>query len=212
MKTVLALLGGLALTTVGVSMAVEGAGRRHIVMPEDAPPAQCAIVPGCYVGPDGTLSDMLTDRVQVAVDLYKQKKVAKLLMSGDHGQLEYDEVNAMRRAAEKLGVPPQDIFMDHAGFNTYDTMARAHRVFQVQSAIVVTQDFHLARAVWLARRNGIDAVGVAADRRLYDDAGYYRLRDFAARIKAFGVALVGTTPRYLGTPIPITGDGRQTLD
>ncbi|MHB2018605.1 MAG: SanA/YdcF family protein [Candidatus Xenobia bacterium] len=217
MKTTLALLGGLAAATAGVSFAIEMEGRRHIVSTADAPAAQCAIVLGCYVGPNGELSNMLEDRVQVAVELYRDKKVCKLLMSGDHGQLDYDEVNAMRLAAERLaaerlGVPSEDIFMDHAGFSTYDTMTRAHRVFLVQSAIVVTQDFHLPRAVWLARRNHIAATGVAADRRTYADASYYRWRDFAARIKAFGDALFNVRPRFLGDPIPITGDGRETLD
>ena len=111
------------------------------------------------------------------------------------------------------GVPSQDIFMDHAGFDTYSSMYRARDVFQVRDVIVVTQAFHLPRAVFLARSMGLDAVGLAADRRTYTQASRLKAaaREPLARVKSFAETLLRVKPKYLGDAIPITGDGRQTL-
>lgn len=177
------------------------------------PSAQAAIVLGARVFPDGRLCDMLADRVATAVDLYKSNRVEKLIMTGDHGREDYDEVNHMRLYAEKLGVPSEDIFMDHAGFNTYDSMYRAREVFLVDSAVVVTQAFHLPRAVYAARALGLEAVGVAADRHIYAGAEYYDLREIPARLKMlFKLHLLQSKPRFLGEAIPVQGDGRLTHD
>ena len=127
---------------------------------EDAPRAQAAIVLGARVYADGTPSPMLVDRLETGIKLYKMGKVKKLLLSGDHGQVEYDEVNVMLDYVLARGVPTEDVFTDHAGFDTYDTMYRAIDVFQVQSALIVTQEFHLARSVYTAQQLGLDAVGV----------------------------------------------------
>lgn len=200
--------GAVALT---ISFGVRAYGLRHSVAADEAPHAQVAIVLGAGVDENGVLSAMLADRVATAVALYRAGKVSKLLMSGDHGSRDYDEVNNMRRYAEKHGVPTQDIFMDHAGFNTYDTMVRARKVFQVESALVVTQAFHLPRAVYLARSQGIDATGVSADRRPYLDPLYFEVRDAAARLKDFFlVNVIHPEPRFLGPALPITGDGRTS--
>jgi len=178
---------------------------------DDAPPRLVAIVPGCRVYPDGTPSAMLADRLATALELYRAGKVRKILVSGDHGAPEYDEVAAMRRWLEARGVKSEDVFSDHAGFRTLDTMVRAARVFEVGGAIVCTQRFHLARAVFLARRAGIDAVGVPADRRVYRGAQLNRLRETYARAVAFLDAnVLHTSPRFYGPKIPITGDGRAT--
>jgi SanA protein len=156
---------------------------------------------------------MLADRVITGVLLYKEKKVDKLLMTGDHGLVDYDEVNAMRVYAESLGVPAEDIFMDHAGFNTYESMYRAKDVFQVDSALIVTQRYHLPRAVYIARAFGLNAYGVGADRQLYAGMEYYTFREALARGKAFlQVNLIRPEPRFLGAAIPIDGDGRATHD
>jgi len=210
-KLSLLLLTGL-LAPVALSAWVSYQGDRFRVTAEQAPQAQVAIVLGAYVHPDGQLSDMLADRVRVGAELYKAGKVQKLLMSGDHGQTGYDEVNPMRRYAEKLGVPTERIFLDHAGFCTYDTMARARRVFAVDSAIVVTQDFHLARATYLARSQGIEAWGVPADLRPYLNIRYYAFRDSVARCKAGLDVLRNVSPALLGPVIPIAGDARATRD
>lgn len=206
----LVLLGVVAVG--GSSAAVYYGGKAHFTGPEAAQPAQAILVLGAYVYPDGRPSDMVVDRLETAFALYQAGKAPKILISGDHGQVDYDEVNAMRRYLEGKGVPTEDIFMDHAGFDTYNSMYRARDIFQVESAIVVTQAFHLPRAVWLARRMGLEAQGVVADRHIYVSAEYYALREAAARVKAFGEVAVHAKPVFLGPTIPITGDGRATHD
>lgn len=139
--SIIALL--LSFAVFVINAVIVTSGRENIVQAGSFTGAHTAIVPGAYVSPDGRLCDMLADRVSTAVDLYKQGKVEKLLMTGDHGRSSYDEVNSMRKYAEAGGVPARDIFMDHAGFSTYDSMYRAREVFRVNSAVIVTQDFHL---------------------------------------------------------------------
>lgn len=203
----------LSAGALAVDHYVKIKGGAEIVAYQDCPPAQAAIVLGAYVSPDGRLCDMLTDRVTTAIELYKAQKVQKLIMTGDHGQKGYDEVNHMRRYAEKLGVPTEDIFMDHAGFSTYDSMYRAKEIFQVESAVVITQAFHLPRAVYIARSLGIEAVGVEADKHIYAGADYYDMREIAARLKAFvQLHVTHAKPQFLGEVIPVTGDGRLTHD
>jgi vancomycin permeability regulator SanA len=162
---------------------------------------------------DGSPSHALEDRLQQALDLYLAQKVEKLLLSGDHGGPDYDEPNTMRRWLLERGVPPDDLFCDHAGFTTYDTMARAGRIFGVHRAIVVTQGFHLPRALYTAAALGIEVEGSACDRRTYVKGTWFELREIAARAKAFVQAgLVEPDPRTLGTPISIQGDGRASWD
>jgi SanA protein len=124
-----------------INLYIINYSKRYIIIQEKAPQAQAAIILGAYVTSDGTLCDMLKDRVLTGVELYKAGKVKKLLMSGDHGTVSYDEVNNMRKYAQELGVPKEDIFMDHAGFSTYESMYRARDVFGVNSVIIVTQNF-----------------------------------------------------------------------
>jgi SanA protein len=177
----------------------------------DAPQAQVAIVLGAKVYANGLPSPMLSDRLETAVTLYRSGKVEKLLLSGDHGQVTYDEVNAMLRYVLERGVPEEDVFTDHAGFSTYETMYRARDVFKVTSALVVTQRFHLARAVYTARVLGLAATGVEADLRPYFDEKRFALREWPARMKAFfQLHLTKPKPTYLGPVIPIDGDGRAT--
>jgi len=202
---------GLALLVLINGLVYYG-GRRHFVTLEEAKPAQAVIVLGALVYSDGRVSPMLADRLETALALYRAGKVDKILVSGDHGRVEYDEVNTMRRYLEERGVPPEDIFMDHAGFDTYDSMYRARAIFACEDVIVVTQEFHLPRALWIANRLGLKAQGVVADRHVYGTEGYYELREAAARIKAFGEVLVRRKPVFLGPVIPIDGDGRQTHD
>ena len=163
------VLVGLAVLTTNLVVTRSAAGS-IVRNPEDAPTAQVAIVLGARVFNDGTPSSMLADRLETAIKLYKLGKVHKLLLSGDHGRKNYDEVNAMLKYVVARGVPTEDVFTDHAGFDTYDTMYRARDVFQVHSAIIVTQRFHLARAVYTARKLGLEAVGVVAERMAQLDA------------------------------------------
>jgi SanA protein len=161
--------------------------------------------------PNGAPSPMLSDRLAAAEELYKAGRMDKLLLSGDHGQVKYDEVGTMRRILRAKGIPPEDIFTDHAGFDTWDSAQRARRVFKVESAVVVTQGFHLARALFDARRAGIDATGFNADRRDYGRVmARLRVREAAARVKTLGDVVTGADPHFLGAQIPITGDGRES--
>lgn len=204
----LACLGGPLLASSWIIYRA----RPRICPPQQVAPAQTAIVLGAYVyNNKGALSPVLQDRVDTAIALYDAGKVDSLLMSGDHGQDDYDEVNAMRIYAEKKGVPRGRIFLDHAGFDTYQSMVRARKVFQVESAVVVTNRFHLDRAVFLAGSQGIRVQGVVADRRRYADD--YEMREFLARCKAFlYVYLLRPQPRYLGPEIPITGEATPSHD
>lgn len=204
------LLMILAVLIININIVLSG--RKNIVEAGEFRGCQTAVVLGAYVSPDGRLCDMLADRVDTAVDLYRQGKVEKILMTGDHGSVSYDEVNSMRKYAQSKGVPAGDIFMDHAGFSTYESMYRARDIFQIGSAAVITQGFHLPRAVYTAGKLGIQAVGISADRHNYPGTEIYEAREVLARIKAFGQIAAGSRPRFLGEAIPISGDGRATHD
>jgi SanA protein len=137
--------------------------------------------------------------------------VERVLVSGDHGRPGYDEPNAMRRALVDAGVPDGDVFTDHAGFATWDSMVRARRVFEVRSAIVVTQGFHMARALWLGRRAGLEVHGLAVDLSDPGRAGRAAgAREVLARVKAVADVVTGSGPRFLGPPVPIGGDAARS--
>jgi SanA protein len=175
----------------------------------EVPHAQAALVLGAQVYRDGRPSIMLRDRVNAAAELYRAGRVDKLLLSGDHSRRDYDEVGTMRRLLLDQGIPAEDIFTDHAGFDTWDSAQRAKRVFDVSTAVVVTQRFHMARALYDARRAGLKVTGYAADRRDYGSImGKLRLREAAARVKTLGDVVTGADPHFLGAEIPISGDGR----
>jgi SanA protein len=201
----------LVVLVAGANVAVLLGGRSAETNPASAPHAQVALVLGAYVSPSGRPSGMLEDRLLAAAALYRDGKVDKVLASGDHGRPDYDEVNAMRRELLRLGVPSRDIFTDHAGFATLDSVVRARRVFGVTSAIIVTQRFHMARALWLAHREGLRATGLIADRSGYGPKGTEaRVRELFARTKAVADVVTGARPRFLGPHIDIAGDGIQS--
>lgn len=206
----------LAIVVLAVNLMVTGRASAYISNADDIDSlehVECVLVPGARVYSDASLSLILKDRVDCAIAIYQAGKADRLLFSGDHGQEDYDEVNAMMAYAVSQGVPQEDIFLDHAGFSTYETMVRARDVFCVKSVIIVTQKFHLSRAVYLARRLGLDACGVNSDPRQYQDAVRDTLREFLARVKDFFyVNVFVPEPTYLGEPIPITGDSSLTHD
>jgi SanA protein len=200
------VVGALVVAALNVWM-VRGA-RADTVSVADAPHAQAAIVLGAAVYPNGKMSPMLADRVQQGIALYRAGKVDKVIVSGDHGDWGYDEPGTMKTALLAAGVAPQDVFTDHAGFTTWDTMKRAKLVFGVRSAVVVTQGFHLPRALYLAHAAGLTAHGVTADLRPYGpQEGVSERREVAARLKAVKSAELNA-PVMLGPRIPIEGDGR----
>ena len=137
---------------------------------------------------------------------------AKLLMSGDHGESDYDEVATMKAFAVNAGIASEDIFMDHAGFSTYESMYRAKEIFQVRKVIIVTQAYHLHRAIYIAQKLGLEAYGVAADYRSYSGQSSREVREVLARTKDFVTCLFKPEPTYLGETIPIWGNGDLTND
>lgn len=177
-----------------------------------AKPYDCVIVPGALVR-DGQPSPMLQDRLDMALAIYRAGGTDRILVSGDHGQTDYDEVNVMRQYLLDRGVPAEQIFMDHAGFDTYDTLYRAQKVFAVRRAVVTTQTFHLLRAMYIGRELGLDVQGVASDLRPYYNIKRYRVREYIARFKAFlDCEVWHSKSMYLGPVIPITGSGLATVD
>lgn len=170
----------------------------------------CIVVLGCGVRPDGQPSDMLADRIAQGVALYEKGASPKLLMSGDHGRSDYDEVNTMRNVAVEAGVPADDVFMDHAGFSTYESMYRARDVFGAKRIVIVSQRYHLYRALYVAERLGLDAYGVSADLRPYAGQETREVREILARVKDFLTAIVQPPPTYLGDPISLSGSASVT--
>ena len=209
----------LGLLGVGILLGID-AGVRHraqlrILTPEGAAQLQdvdCVIVLGCLVHDNGVPSHMLEDRLKRGVALYQAGAAPKLLMSGDHGNADYDEVDAMKRYAVDAGVPSADVFMDHAGFSTYETMYRAKEVFAAEKVLIVTQGYHLYRAVYVAEALGLDAYGVDADYRQYVGQVKRDLREILARAKDFFQVIIRPEPTYLGDVISISGSGELTHD
>ena len=207
------LLGTSALLLANTH--VKSSTRDHILSPEQAAELQdvdCIVVLGCLVKADGTPSDMLADRLSVGVALYENGTSPKLLMSGDHGQKEYDEVNTMKACAIDAGVPSEDIFMDHAGFSTYESIYRAKEIFGADKIVIVTQEYHLHRALYIANALGIEAYGVSADLRSYAGQTKRDVREILARIKDMAYSLLKPQPTYLGDPISLDQSGDVTND
>lgn len=184
----------------------------HTLEDASALRGDCILVLGCGLRRDGFPSQMLRDRLDVAIEAYRMGLAPKLLMSGDHGQVDYDEVNAMKDYAMAQGVPSEDIFMDHAGFSTYESMYRAKAIFHCEKVIIVTQRYHLCRAISDARAMGMEATGISSDLRSYARQWYFSLREAAARVKDTVYGIVKPRPTWLGESIPIFGNGDATND
>ena len=209
----LALLGGV--TAACINGYVKTSTANQILTPEEAAAltdVDCILVLGCYVHDSGHPSDMLADRLRRGIELYQAGTSPKLLMSGDHGQKDYNEVKAMKLKAIAEGVPSEDVFMDHAGFSTYESIFRARDVFAADKIIIVTQEYHLYRALHVANALGVEAYGVAADYHTYVGQAYRELREILARNKDFAISILKPTPTYLGEMIPVSGNGDLTND
>ena len=170
------------------------------------------LVLGAQIWSNSQPSHILEDRLLVSIELYKSGKINKLILSGDHSSKYYDEVNVMREYALAHGVSDHDIFMDHAGVSTYDSLFRARDVFNLESLIIITNSFHLPRALFIANELGINAVGVASDLRKYQGENYNNFREFLANIKANFDLIFTAKPKFLGPKIDITGSGLVTHD
>ena len=172
----------------------------------------CILVLGCGVRDNGEPSAMLRDRLIQGIALYKAGAAPKLLMSGDHGKTDYDEVNVMKQYAIDAGVPSEDIFMDHAGFSTYESVYRAKEIFGVDNLLIVTQEYHLYRAMYTAQQFGMEVSGVAADLDTYSGQFVRDAREVLARCKDFFMCILKPEPTFLGEFIPINGSGDLTND
>lgn len=221
-RTILKLLCiFLCLCILGISTLfiinaiVKGTTRDQIIQPEDAAVLEdvdCILVLGCWVNEQGQPSNMLYDRLTQGVELYDLGASPKLLMSGDHGRVGYDEVASMKQFAVDRGIPPQDVFMDHAGFSTYESLYRARDIFQADKILIVTQEYHLYRALYIAEQLGIEAYGVSSDYHTYYGQFTRDCREILARVKDCIYCLFKPEPTFLGDAIPIFGDGNATND
>ena len=202
------MLAIASLINVIVKQTVSG----QIVPEEDAAgiDADCILVLGAGVREDGTPSPMLADRLNTAVSLYRLGASSRILMSGDHRNDDYDEVGPMKAAAAAAGVPSGAVFLDHAGYSTYDSLYRAKEIFGAEKIVIVTQEYHLYRALYIAHALGLDAVGVAAPPK--NDLGqlYRDLREWAARVKDFVYVMGKPEAEVMGKPVSLAGDGDMT--
>lgn len=203
------------LSVTGINLYMTGSVKDNILSLDEAKDlgADCIIVLGAGVRNDNTPTKMLEDRIIIGDRLYNENAANKIIMSGDHGRKEYDEVNVMKKYAIDEGIPSEDIFMDHAGFETYDTMYRAKEIFGVKKVVIVTQKYHLYRALYIAKSLGLEAYGVSSDLRYYSKKmAYWKFREYIARVKAFGKCIWKPESQYLGEPIDIKASGDVTND
>ena len=212
------VLGIAAVTCLLLVILINGVivarGNKRILQPSEAVSLQadCILVLGAGVRDDGSPSHMLEDRLKTGMELYNMDVSPKLLMSGDHGRIGYNEVGVMKRYAVQNGADECDVFMDHAGFSTYESLYRLRDIFQADKVIIVTQKYHLYRALYIAEQLGIEAYGVHADLRPYRGQIMREVREIAARIKDALWCILEPSPKYLGEVIPISGDGNATND
>jgi len=209
---ILIVLG--AILILGINDYVKASTKNQIIKNNDysnLKDIDCIIVLGAGVWGENP-SPMLEDRLLEGIKLYENNVAPKIIMTGNHGREEYDEVNVMKKFAMDKGVPSGDIFMDHAGFSTYESLYRAKEIFEAQKIVIVTQEYHLYRALHIANELGIEAYGVASDPRQYVGAAYREIREILARNKDFLQCIFKPEPTYLGEIIPVFGDGNITND
>ena len=219
-KTIIKIL--LVLVVLGVIVGIGViAANAHIksvtkgfIIPEselkNLDDIDCILVLGCGVWDDGTPTDMLADRIKVGIRAYESGVSDRLLMSGDHSRKDYDEVNTMKAIAVENGIPADNVFCDHAGFSTYESMYRAADIFGADKIVIVTQSYHLPRAIYDAQKLGIEAYGISADERTYMGQMYRDVRELLARAKDFVWCIVQPEPTFRGEKIPITANGSLT--
>ena len=204
----------VAIIVLGINAYVKVSTKNQIIRNNDYSNLQdidCIVVLGAGVWGENP-SPMLEDRLLEGIKLYENNVAPKIIMTGDHGREEYDEVNVMKKFAMDKGVPSGDVFMDHAGFSTYESLYRAKEIFEADKVVIVTQEYHLYRALHIANELGIEAYGVASDPRQYVGATYREIREILARNKDFVQCIFKPEPTYLGEVIPVFGNGNVTND
>lgn len=205
----------LVLVIVGINLYIVLKEKNKVLSLDKASDfnADCILVLGAGIRDDGSPTWMLEDRIKIGDKLYKDNCAPKIIMSGDHGREEHDEVNTMKEYSINEGVPSEDIFMDHAGFETYDSLYRAKEIFGAKKVIIVTQEYHLYRALYIADKLGLDARGVTSDLRFYSKKmAYWKFREYLARVKSFVKCISKPEPKYLGETIDLSVSGDVTND
>ena len=201
--TVLGINGWIMITTAGNVMNVETVAASDMEF-------DCILVLGAGVRANGQPSPMLEDRLKTAISLYENGASDRFLMSGDHMSEDYDEVGTMKRYAMEKGIAGEVIFLDHAGLSTYESMWRAKEIFGAKRVLIVTQGYHLYRAIYIAEFLGLEAYGVPADLRTYQKMPIFQVREMAARVKDFLCAIAKPTPANVGEAVDLSGDGNST--
>lgn len=213
-KYVTIVLIVMIVIVLGINFYVKLSTKKQIIGNKDdsrLKDVDCIIVLGAGVWGDKP-SPMLEDRLLEAISLYENNTSSKIIMSGDHGREEYDEVNTMKNFAIEKGVPSENIFMDHAGFSSYESIYRAKEIFEAKKVVIVTQEYHLYRSLYVANKLGLEAYGVGADSRIHSGQAYRELREILARDKDFVKCIFKPKPTYLGDTIPVNGNGDVTND
>ncbi len=211
--TIILLIGIFII--LGINAYVQQTTKQRIITGEQAKQLEdvdCILVLGAGVWQNNQPSHMLEDRLLQSIALYTEGVAPKIIMSGDHGREDYDEVNVMKDFAIDRGVEADDVFMDHAGFSTYESIYRAKEIFEVNKMVIVTQEYHLYRALYIAESFGIEAYGVPSNPRPYAGQTYRDIREIASRNKDFFMCIWKPEPTYLGETIPVSGSGALTDD
>lgn len=204
----------LMIIVLGINLYVKASTNKQILGENDytkLSDIDCIIILGAGVWGDKP-SPILEDRLLEGIKLYQNNVSDKIIMSGDHERESYDEVNIMKNYAIEKGIPSENIFMDHAGFSTYESIYRARDIFKAKKIVIVTQKYHLYRALYAANCLGLEAYGVGADPRQYSGATFRELREILARDKDFIKCIFKPKPTYLGDTIPVSGNGDVTND
>ena len=211
MKWIIRIIVFFFLITVIINLYVILSTRRLIDNKEIDNDFDCILVLGAGIR-NNYPSPMLEDRLLASIKLYQDGVAKKIIVSGDHQYKNYDEVNVMKNYLIEKGIPSEDIFMDHAGLSSYDSMYRAKKIFKANMVVVVTQKYHLYRSLYIAKMMDIDVYGVSANPRKYYGQLKRDIREYAARIKDFFKCLIMPEPTYLGEVIPVNGNGDVTND
>lgn len=214
-KIIIIIVVLLVILVFGINFYVKASTKKQIIDNEselsNLSDVDCILILGAGVR-NNAPSPMLEDRLLKGIELYNKNISNKIIMSGDHGREEYDEVNIMKDFAIDKGIKSEDIFMDHAGFSTYESIYRAKEIFEAKKIIIVTQSYHLYRALYIANSLGIEAYGVSADLRTYTNQLSREIREIVARDKDFIKCIYKPKPKYLGDTIPVSGNGDITND
>lgn len=218
MKKIIKILGITAIIGIvlvlSINFYVVGITKEKIIKNNDYSKLRdvdCIVILGAGIWGDKP-SPMLQDRLEEGIKLYNEGVAPKVIMSGDHGREGYDEVNIMKEYAVNKGIPSEDIFMDHAGFSTYESIYRAKEIFDADNIVIVTQEYHLYRALYIADKLDINAYGINSEPRQYSGQLFREIREILARNKDFINCIIKPKPTYLGESIPVSGDGNVTND